>query len=228
MKYQLIVLFGPPGSGKGTQALILDEQYQYVQLGMSAMLLDYANKMEDVTSEDARLERIQSNFKTGGLVGFDDVVSIMEMNFTDNLRRGLQMTLDGFPRTENQAMWLSGLITKEKVKTLFIHFHLPLTTALERISHRYFVKDSKAIFASYEEALKSAPEGTLPFKRELDNDKNIVVKRYKEQYSDEKDEIEKGVINNPFVDILNIDSMLTKEQIAVIIKKKLVQYNFFA
>ncbi len=228
MKYQLIVLFGPPGSGKGTQALILDSQYQYVQLGMSKMLMEYADKMEDVKSEHDRIERIQDNFKNGDLVGFEDVVSIMEMNFTENLRRGIQMTLDGFPRTENQAIWLSGLITKEKIKTLFIHFQLPLTTALERIENRYFVNGSKEIYSSYEEALKAAPEGRKPFKRDLDIDKNTVVKRYREQYANEKDEIIKGVINNPFVDILEIDSQKEIAQIAETIKKKLVQYNFFA
>ncbi|MGL4758196.1 MAG: nucleoside monophosphate kinase [Patescibacteria group bacterium] len=227
MKYQLIVLFGPPGSGKGTQANILEKDYSYVQLGMSKMLVDYAERMEDVTSEHERVERIQMNFKNGDLVGFEDVVTIMEMNFTENMRKGLQMTLDGFPRTENQAIWLSGLITKEKIKTLFIHFELGLQTVLDRIENRYFVEGSKEIFSSYEEALKSAPTGTKPFKRELDTDKNIIVKRFNEQYDNDKLEIVQGLVNNPFVEVLNINAIQPIDKITDQIKKKLIQYNFF-
>lgn len=228
MKYQLIVLFGPPGSGKGTQANILEKNYEYVQLGMSKMMLDYSDKMENVATEHDRVKRIHDLISSGGLVGFEDVVSIMDMNFASNLRRGLQMTLDGFPRTENQSIWMSGLITKEKIKTLFIHFELSLPTVLERLEHRYYVKNSKEIYSSYDVALQNAPAGTLPFKRDLDLDKNILVKRYHEQYEAERVDILEGVMNNPFVDVLTIDAAKPIEQIADIIKKKLIQYNFFA
>jgi adenylate kinase len=222
MKYQLIVLFGPPGSGKGTQASILEKDENYVQLGMSTMLLDYIDNAKNNEDEKLRITRIQDNFKKGELVGFDDVVSIMRKKFKKNLRKGKKMTLDGFPRTENQAIWLSGLIIKEKVKTLFIHFDLKFSTVLKRIENRWFIEGSKEIFNSYEDALSHCNGHQKPFRRDLDLDINIIEKRYKEQYSEEKDEIIDGFKNNPFVDVFNIDADQSVEEITTIIEKGLI------
>jgi adenylate kinase len=222
MKYQLIILFGPPGSGKGTQATLLEKNNQYVQLGMSTMLLDYVDNSIDKGLQDERILRIKENFKKGELVGFDDVVSIMWKKFQKNLRKGKKMTLDGFPRTENQAIWLSGLIVKEKVKTLFIHFDLKLSTVKERIEHRWFVEDSKEIFKSYEDALAYTKGKSLPFRRDLDKDVEVIEKRYKEQYHDEKDEIIDGLRKNPFVDLIHIEADQSVETITEIIDKALV------
>lgn len=221
MKYQLIVLFGPPGCGKGTQAHELELKYNYIQLGMSALLQEYIDNSEDVTSEHPRVLRIQNNFKKGELVAFEDVVNIMEMNFTKNLRKGKTMTLDGFPRTENQSMWLSGLITKEKVRTLFIHFELGLDEVQRRIDHRWFLEGSNEIFASQEDALKHAKGEQKPFKRDLDLDPKIIIKRYHEQYQDEKSEIILGIKNNMFVDVVNIDASKSIIEVFEHIQKKL-------
>ena len=222
MKYQLIVLFGPPGSGKGTQAAALDKNESYVQLGMSTMLLNYTKLNGHTKEESARILRINEQFKSGGLVSFDDVVTIMKEKFKYNLKKGKRMTLDGFPRTENQAIWLSGLITKEKVKTLFIHFDLSLATALKRIQNRYFVPSNKNIYMSYELALVDCKGDEKPFQRDLDKDMEIVKKRYHEQYSMDKDEIIDGLINNSFVDMLDIDADLPIDDITKIIEKKLI------
>jgi adenylate kinase len=222
MKYQLIILFGPPGSGKGTQAKQLESINQYVQLGMSAMLLNYAKHNGHNIAEHARIDRINEQFKSGGLVAFDDVVTIMKEKFKYNLKKGKRMTLDGFPRTENQAIWLSGLLTKEKVKTLFIHFDLKLATALKRIENRYFVPSNKNIYSSYDLALVDCKGDEKPFQRDLDKDMDVVKKRYHEQYAMDKDEIIDGLRNNSFVDMLSVDGNLHIDEITAIIEKALV------
>jgi adenylate kinase len=221
MKYQLIVLFGPPGCGKGTQSQILNKQHNYVQLGMSALLEEYISQSKDLKIEQIRIDRIKNNFKQGELVAFEDVVSIMEMNFSKNLKKGKMITLDGFPRTENQSIWLSGLITKDKVKTLFIHFDLQLEEVIRRIDHRWFVEGSNAIYSSQEEALANAPKSQNPYRRDLDLNQDIIIKRYNEQYWNGKHDIIAGIENNQFVDIIHIDASLSVAQITKHIDKKL-------
>jgi adenylate kinase len=220
MKYQLIVLFGPPGCGKGTQAALLDTKNGYSQLGMSKLLTEFTDKKKGKSALE-RVERIKEEFKSGGLVGFDDVVSIMEASFSDHLIEGRRMTLDGFPRTANQSLWLSGLIVKEKVKTLLIHFDLELRTVLSRIENRWFVEGSNDIFSSKEAAQKAFPDKT-PFQRGLDQDPDIIRKRFAEQYGNEKLEIIKGLANNPFVDVIHLDASLAVTTLEDIINKKLI------
>ena len=221
MKYQLIVFFGPPGSGKGTQARILDTEYKYVQLGMSDMLLESVKNHQDIKSEQKMIERIEKDFDSGDLVAFEDVVYIMELNFVKNIRNDKKITLDGFPRTENQALWLSGLITKEKVRTLLIHFDLGLDIVLDRIENRFFLKSSNKIFSSYDNAKKEAINGEEPFRRNLDLDTKIIKKRYNEQYYNEKDQIIKAIESNTFVDFVSINANDDIKDISKIIKDNL-------
>lgn len=221
MKYQLIVFFGPPGSGKGTQARILDTEYKYVQLGMSDMLLEFVKNHQDIKSEQKMIERIEKDFDSGDLVAFEDVVYIMELNFVKNIRNDKKITLDGFPRTENQALWLSGLITKEKVRTLLIHFDLGLDIVLDRIENRFFLKSSNKIFSSYDNAKKEAINGEEPFRRNLDLDTKIIKKRYNEQYYNEKDQIIKAIESNTFVDFVSINANDDIKDISKIIKDNL-------
>jgi adenylate kinase len=226
MKYQLIVLFGPPGCGKGTQALILDKRHSYLQLGMSKLLDQYIevksskNTLLDPKTQTT-IEDIRKQLSNGGLVSFDHVVDIMEESFNNHIKDGEIMTLDGFPRTANQALWLSGLICKEKCKTLFVHFDLGLREVQKRIETRWFVEGSNLIYSSKEAAIEQNP-GKQPFRRELDKDPSIIVKRYNEQYGDQKQDIIDGIKNNPFVDMLELDAGLSVATLEDIIGKKLI------
>ncbi len=100
-----IVLFGPPGAGKGTQAIRLKEKYDLVHLSTGDIL---RNEIQNKT-ELGKLA--QSYMKKGELVPDDVVINMIENCLKDsNDSNGF--IFDGFPRTTEQARALDNLLNK--------------------------------------------------------------------------------------------------------------------
>lgn len=103
-----VVLFGPPGSGKGTQAKFLEEKFNLKQLSTGDM---FRYNMKNETD----LGKLAQSFINKGLLVPDEVT-------TDMLREELKLhrgfdgyIFDGYPRTTSQAESLD-LILKEDLK----------------------------------------------------------------------------------------------------------------
>lgn len=101
----VLVLLGPPGSGKGTQARLLEERFGLVQLS-TGDLLRAAVREETEAGKSA-----EAVMKAGGLVPDATVLAILD----ERLRRpdiASGLILDGFPRTAAQAEALDGLLAQ--------------------------------------------------------------------------------------------------------------------
>src|SRR5580704_843620 len=111
---QALVLFGPPGSGKGTQAKLLVQCLGIPQISTGDML------REHIQAGDPMGRAVAGVMKSGALVDDDQVNALVEERLVQpDAAKGF--ILDGYPRTMQQAESLSRWFGKRGIDGLVIH-----------------------------------------------------------------------------------------------------------
>lgn len=105
MTPQNIILLGPPGAGKGTQAKRLVDERRMVQLSTGDML------REARTSGTEMGRKVAAVMDAGNLVTDEIVIGLIEEKLTREHPQG-GFIFDGFPRTLNQADALADLLAR--------------------------------------------------------------------------------------------------------------------
>ncbi len=100
-----LVLLGPPGSGRSTQASLLAERYQIPHISTGDMLRD------EIQRSSARGSEVEEVFNRGELVN-DAVVAGMVLQRLDAEDCVRGFVLDGFPRNAKQATILDGVLAE--------------------------------------------------------------------------------------------------------------------
>lgn len=131
-----VILVGPPGGGKGTQAPRLKEEFCLCHLATGDML------RAAVAAGTEMGRKAKAAMDAGGLVSDDIVVGIIK----DNLSRpdcSKGFILDGFPRTIGQAEKLDELLkSKGKKIDQIVELNVPDSVLVERITGRWIHKPS--------------------------------------------------------------------------------------
>jgi len=127
----VLILLGPPGAGKGTQARMLEEEFGLVQLSTGDLLRAAA-----AAGTPAGLAA-KAVMEAGGLVGDDIVLEVLRDRLRDaDTTKGV--ILDGFPRTEAQARALDDLLACAGQRvTAAISLEVDDTAMVARIAGRH-------------------------------------------------------------------------------------------
>ncbi len=130
-KPAVLILLGPPGAGKGTQARKLEQKFGLVQLSTGDLL-----RAAVAAGTDAG-RAAKAAMDAGGLVSDEIVLAILRDRMAEpDTRNGV--ILDGFPRTTGQAAALDSLLADQGMGIgAAISLDVDDAAMVERVSGRY-------------------------------------------------------------------------------------------
>ena len=129
MSRMCLILFGAPGSGKGTQAKLLEQALGVPHISTGDML------RERIARKDALGVQVEGILQSGGLVP-DETVNCL---VTDRIAQpdcAAGFILDGYPRTVAQAKFLSGALAAQAVTPLVVHLKVDYNVIVARLAGR--------------------------------------------------------------------------------------------
>jgi adenylate kinase len=136
----VLLLFGPPGSGKGTQAGRISNWLGVPAISTGDML------REEIKSGSALGNAAKSIMASGGLVG-DDLVNRMLAERVSSPDSANGFLLDGYPRTVEQAEYLDGLLGQRQFQTpIVLHLDVPMDALVGRLTSRRQCPQCKRIY----------------------------------------------------------------------------------
>ena len=144
-----LIIFGPPGAGKGTQADFIVKKYNLYQLSTGEVL---RNEIKNKT----KLGREISSIMNSGSLVSDIIVKQLVENFISENKYKDRLIFDGYPRNLTQAKTLHELLNKYDQK---IDLVLKLSVSLETIKKRILERRT--------------------LEKRVDDNEEIAVKRFK-------------------------------------------------
>ena len=125
------IIFGPPGSGKGTQATRVEQEFRLKHLSTGA-ILRHEVALGTATGKEAG--RIMA---AGDLVPDELIVEIVRRRLPEAEAEAAGVLLDGFPRTENQARALDAMLAGEGHRVdRVVALEVPEANLIDRLLHR--------------------------------------------------------------------------------------------
>ena len=143
-----IILFGPPGAGKGTQAKYLVEKLKGFQISTGDILRDEIKKDTDIGKQ------IINNMNEGKFVS-DEIVNSLLKNHVFDPNKKEKLIFDGYPRSLSQAKNLD----------------LLLNSSYQRIDHIFFLNVNK-------ETIVERIKKRKILEKRSDDDLDTILKRY--------------------------------------------------
>ena len=143
-----VVIFGPPGAGKGTQSNFIVKNFKLYQISTGELL------RKEIKNNTILGKKISSIINSGDLVSDEIVINLIEKYISDEKYKN-KIIFDGYPRNLNQAKNLDNLLKKYSQRLDLI---LKLSVSLETIKKRILQRKTQESRA--------------------DDDEEVAVKRY--------------------------------------------------
>jgi len=169
-----LILFGPPGAGKGTQAQNLVKKYNYYQLSTGDLL---RNEIQNKTLTGSQISEIIGR----GEMVTDDIVDKLISNVIKNDKYKNKIIFDGYPRNIEQAKNLSKILNEnnQKIK-LIIFLNLKRDEVIKRIEARVTCNKCNKTFNKFEdkEEISNHLCGSAHMIKRTDDINETIIKRY--------------------------------------------------
>ena len=131
----ILIFFGPPGAGKGTQAKFVAKKLKIIHLSTGELLRDQLKKKSEFSLE------IKKTIKKGQLVS-DKILNqiISERILQKDCKKGF--IFDGYPRTLSQAYFINDYFIKNNLLfNLFFEFNIDFDSINKRITNRALIEN---------------------------------------------------------------------------------------
>ena len=169
-----IILFGPPGAGKGTQAQQIVKTHNYFQLSTGDLLRNEVKKESKLGKE------IEIKISKGNFVS-DEIVNKLLRNTINELKYRDRIIFDGYPRTIEQSKHLDKMLKEFNQKIdLIISLYVSREIVEKRIAGRLTCDKCNITLNKFfnQEEIKLHPCGTEHFIKRKDDDSSTLINRY--------------------------------------------------
>ena len=166
-----IILFGPPGAGKGTQSKYLVDKLNAFQISTGNLLREEINKNSDIG------KAITNDMKNGKFIN-DYIVNNLIENLVSDPQKKNKLIFDGYPRSLSQAKNLEVLLkNSDQNIDLILFLNVDKETILKRLEKRKIIEnrsddDSDIIVRRYERYMETT-QPVLNFYSENPNFREI-------------------------------------------------------
>ena len=151
-----IILFGPPGCGKGTQAAFITEALSIPHLSTGDMLRSAVSSKSEIGLKAKEI------MEKGDLVSDEIVLSIVQERVANSdSKRGF--ILDGFPRTVNQAQRLDLLLSKSQKIDCVLRIKVDEEEIIKRLIDRGRNDDKPEIIKNRFKSYNAETQPLIPF-----------------------------------------------------------------
>ena len=169
-----IILFGPPGAGKGTQSQYLVESFNYTQISTGDLLRDEIKKNTELGKE------ILSKVDIGDFVN-DEIVNSLIDEVVSNKKYHNKLIFDGYPRNISQAKNLDNIMSKNN-QSIGAIIYLDVNRGIieKRILGRIVCEKCNVTLNEYfdNEQIKNHKCGNEYLKKRKDDNSKTIINRY--------------------------------------------------
>jgi adenylate kinase len=192
-----IILFGPPGAGKGTQARFIVQKYNYFQLSTGDLLREEVKKKTLLGNE------IEKLISSGKFVS-DKIVNFLLKQSITNLKFRDRIIFDGYPRNVEQAKNLETILNEfDQTIGHIIFLNVSKDIIEKRIMGRMTCDKCNMTLNEFfnKEQIELHPCGKKFLKKRKDDNFDVIVARYETYMETTKPVLDYYSKNENFIEI---------------------------